>query len=194
MDKAKIKQTKVFNLSCPILLGIFMKSIHLAITLVVIIAVIIVVAALYLFYLIPSQTVQKGDVVSVFYTGSFTNGTVFNSNVGQQPFNFTAGTNETISGFDNAVLGMTLNQTKTVTIPANEAYGEINPNLIVSIPTNDFSNKTIKVGSVVTDNANGQQLQGVVLNVNATNAIVNFNSPLAGQTLVFQIKVVGIKS
>ena len=48
--------------------------------------------------------------------------------------------------------------------------------------------------AMIPTNANGQQLQGVVLNVNATNAIVNFNSPLAGQTLVFQIKVVRIKS
>ncbi len=169
-----------------------MKSIYLAIALVVII--VIIIAALYYLYLIPSQTVQKGSIVSVFYTGSFTNGTVFNSNVGQQPFNFTAGTNETILGFDNAVLGMTLNQTKTVTIPANEAYGYENPNLIVSVPLSDFGNKTINVGSVVTENANGQQVEGLVTSLNSTYAVVNFNSPLAGKTLVFTIRVIGIKN
>ena len=157
--------------------------------------IVVVVLAIALYFLFGSvQTVKNGDIVSVYYSGSFTNGTIFNSNVGSAPFNFTEGANQTILGFNNAVLGMSLNQTKTVTIPANEAYGPVDPNLIVSIPTNDFSNTTIKVGSVVTDSANGHQLQGVVVKTNATNAIVNFNPPLAGQTLVFQIKVVGIKS
>ena len=158
---------------------------------ILIIAVIIFASAYY--FLFSTPVVVKGDNISVFYTGSFTNGTVFNSNVGQQPFNFTAGTNETILGFDNAVLGMTLNQTKTVTIPANEAYGYENPNLIVSVPLSDFSNKTIHTGSIITENTNGQQVEGIVTSLNSTNAIVNFNSPLAGKTLVFTIRVVGIK-
>ncbi|MGC8479201.1 MAG: FKBP-type peptidyl-prolyl cis-trans isomerase [Candidatus Micrarchaeia archaeon] len=162
---------------------------------VTIIIILIIIAAVYFLYLVPSQTVQKGDIVSVYYTGSFTNGTIFNSNVGQQPFNFTVGSNETIVGFDNAVLGMSLNENKTVTLPPSEAYGYENPSLIVSVPLSDFGNKTISVGSVITERSTtGQQNNGVVISVNKTYAKINFNSPLAGQTLVFTIRVVGIKS
>ncbi|MEM0201536.1 MAG: peptidylprolyl isomerase [Candidatus Micrarchaeaceae archaeon] len=160
---------------------------------IIIIVVVIIITAIYLTFFSAPNVVVKGDNVSVFYTGYFTNGTVFNSNVGGSPFNFTAGSNQTIVGFDNAVLGMSLNQIKNVTIPPNEAYGEVNPNLVVVIPSNDFSNKTINVGSIITDSANGQPIQGVVLSTNSTSTVVNFNSPLAGKTLIFSIKVVNIR-
>ena len=66
----------------------------------------------------------NGDTVDVFYTGTFTNGTVFDSNVGGQPLQFTVGSGQVIPGFDQAVLGMKLKESKTVTIPANDAYGQ----------------------------------------------------------------------
>ena len=137
-----------------------------------------------------SPTVQNGDNVSVFYTGTLTNGTVFDTNVGKQPLNFTVGSGELIQGFDQGVIGMQLNQTKTITIPANQAYGEINPALIVTVPKSQFGNQSVQVGQVVST-SNGQQ--GKITAVNATNVTVDFNPPLAGQTLIFTIKVVAIK-
>ncbi len=177
-----------------------MKFAYLVIILAII--VIIAVVGLYFIYNHPTLTVQhnnstvtvqNGDNVSVFYTGSFTNGTVFNSNVGQAPFSFIVGSNQTIVGFNNAVLGMSLNQNKTVTIPPNQAYGAINQSLIVRIPISDFQNQSIKIGSIVSTSSNGQGKRGIVTFTNSTYAIVDFNSPLAGKTLVFNIRVVGIK-
>ncbi len=137
-----------------------------------------------------TTTVQPGDIISVYYTGSYTNGTVFNTNVGQQPFQFTVDANEVIPGFNQAVIGMEINQTKNVTIPVNEAYGPVNPNLILEIPTNEI-NGTVTVGEVLHGMLGGQQAEGIVTYINVTNATarVNFNSPLAGQTLIFKITV-----
>ncbi len=140
------------------------------------------------------QTVSAGDNVQVYYTGAFTNGSVFNSNVGGPLFNFTVGANGVIPGFDQAVIGMKLNQTKTVTIPVNEAYGEVDPKLIVTLPIKEFGNQTVDVGNIFTETTtSGQQIQGIVIAKNATNATLDFNPPLAGKTLVFTIKVVGIE-
>ncbi|MGC8496305.1 MAG: FKBP-type peptidyl-prolyl cis-trans isomerase [Candidatus Micrarchaeia archaeon] len=135
-------------------------------------------------------TVVNGDNVSVYYTGRFTNGTVFNTNVGGAPFNFTVGKNQVIQGFNNAVLGMKVGQNKTITIPPNEAYGEFNQSLVIPVPLKYFANTTVKVGMIVSS-PNGPQ--GEVIAVNNTTAMVNFNPPLAGKTLVFTIKLVSIK-
>ncbi len=143
-----------------------------------------------------APTVAAGETIQVYYTGTLTNGTVFDSNVGKQPLQFTVGANQVIPGFDQAVIGMRLNENRTVTIPVDEAYGQVNPALIVQVPISQFGNKTVRTDMVVSelDKQNNQQYQGIVTAVNATTATVDFNSPLAGRTLVFSIKVVGISS
>ena len=164
----------------------------------VLIVVIVVGVVYYFFSGANSLTVVEGDNVSVYYTGSFTNGTVFGSNVGQQPLQFTVGANETILGFDQAVMEMKLNQTKNVTIPVDEAYGPVNPQLIIQIPVNTIattgSNTSISVGSIITRTSNGRRYQGIVTSVNSITATVDFNPPLAGHDLVFTIKVVKIQT
>jgi len=157
-------------------------------------AIVVVLAVVYLAASgAAAQTVAAGDNISVYYTGTLTNGTVFDSNVGKQPLVFTVGAGQMIPGFDQGVVGMKLNEPKTITIPANEAYGEVNPQLIITAPLSQFGNQTPSVGMIVTTVSNGQQIQGMVTAVNATNATVDFNPPLAGQTLIFNITVVKIQ-
>lgn len=140
-------------------------------------------------------TVAIGDTVRVNYTGSFTNGTIFGSSAGSGPLNFTVGAGQVISGFNNAVIGMKVGETKNITLPANEAYGEINPDLIVSVPRSSFGNtsNSISVGMQVTESSNGQEIPGVVTAFNSTNVTVDFNPALAGKTLVFKITILGIE-
>jgi FKBP-type peptidyl-prolyl cis-trans isomerase 2 len=169
------------------------KSVFIAIAVILIVGVVYLVTGGVLANALTATTVQSGDTVGVYYIGSFTNGTVFNSNVGQSPFNFTVGANEVIPGFNQAVIGMKINQTKNVTIPVNEAYGYVNPNLILEIPPNDI-NGTITVGETLHGTLGGHAASGIVTFVNVTNATarVDFNSPLAGHVLVFKITVVSI--
>jgi len=141
-----------------------------------------------------ASTVAAGDTVQVYYTGTFTNGTVFDSNIGGNVLQFTAGANQVIPGFDQGVMGMALDENRTLSIPANEAYGQVNPSLIIQVPLAQFGNQTVREGESITEtsSANGQQYRGTVTALNATTATVDFNSPLAGRTLIFRIKVVGI--
>ncbi len=157
-----------------------------------IIAVVIIIGAAYALTS-SSPTVVAGDNVSVYYKGSFTNGTVFNNNFNSTPLTFIAGSNSLIPGFSNAVIGMKLNQTKTITLPVNEAYGPVNPSLFVSVPISVFGNQSnsLKVGGLVSSSTGST---GVIEAINATNVTVNFNPPLAGKALVFEIKVVKIRS
>ncbi|MDE1858983.1 MAG: peptidylprolyl isomerase [Candidatus Micrarchaeota archaeon] len=161
---------------------------------VIIVVIILAIAGSALVLSQSSPSVAAGDNISVYYTGQFTNGSTFGSNVGGQPLTFKVGAGQVIPGFDNGVIGMKLNETKTLTIPANQAYGDINPSLFVNVPKTNFGNKTVQDGMTVTEvSQNGTPFQGTVAAVNATTVVVNFNPPLAGHTLVFTIKVVKIQ-
>jgi FKBP-type peptidyl-prolyl cis-trans isomerase 2 len=163
---------------------------------IAIIAIILIIAVVGVIYLVTNSSaapvVANGDTVSVYYTGTLTNGTVFDSNVGKEPLQFTVGANQVIAGFDQAVIGMKVNQSKTVTIPANEAYGPVDQRLIVKVPLTEFGNNTVNVGMNITESQNGQNFEGVVTAVNSTTATVDFNPKLAGQTLIFDIKIAAI--
>ncbi len=165
--------------------GFKMKPVYAA---AIVLAVIVIISVAYLVGA-SVPVVAAGDNVSVYYTGSYTNGTVFNSNVGLQPLQFIAGSNQLILGFSNGVIGMKLNQTKNITIPENEAYGPVDPSLIIDVPLSEFGNQSVSVGEYLSSNSGSR---GVIEAVNSTYVKVNFNNPLAGKTLVFQIKVVSI--
>jgi peptidylprolyl isomerase len=141
----------------------------------------------------PVPVVGVGDTVKINYTGTFTNGTVFDSNIGKQPLVFTVGSGQVIPGLDNGVIGMKLGEEKILTIPANEAYGPINSTLITQIPRSALGNQTVQVGMGIGGTSGGKQEQGTVTAVNATYLTVDFNPPLAGDTLIFNVTVVGIQ-
>ncbi len=151
-----------------------------------------VLFGIYFAFSVP-PVVAVGDNVSVYYTGTFPNGTIFDSNVGRQPLQFTAGSRQLIRGFDQAVVGMKLDQTKNITLTPDQAYGQYNASLIVSIPRSTFKNQTPTLGMTVVQVSGNLQRRGLIILLNATNVTVNFNPPLAGQTLIFQIKVVQIQ-
>lgn len=163
----------------------------------VFIAAIVALAVLGAIYTTVSSasvpTVGIGDTIEVNYTGTFTNGTVFGSNAGQPPLKFTVGAGQVIPGFDNGVVGMRLGEERTVTVQPNEAYGQINASLIVKVPMSSFGNRTVQIGMTVGENVNGRLIQGTITAANATTATVDFNPPLAGKTLVFRIRVIGIQ-
>ncbi|MGC8533829.1 MAG: FKBP-type peptidyl-prolyl cis-trans isomerase [Candidatus Parvarchaeum sp.] len=167
---------------------IHFKRIHIAIAIVAVIAVLSAS-----FYLLSnyntSISVKNGDNVSVYYSLWLSNGTLLQSNFNSKTFSFVAGSSQVIKGFSNAVIGMKVGQIKNVTLQPSEAYGYVNNSLIVAVPRTDFGNSSIAVGEQVYTK-NGEA--GVITALNSTNVTVDFNSPLAGKTLIFEIKVVKI--
>lgn len=96
------------------------------------------------------RTVETGDTVSVWYVGSFTNGEIFDTNIPEivaesgvgnpdgRPLTFRVGARQMIPGFDAAVVGMREGQTKTVTIPPDQAYGNYQADLVMTYDDNEF--------------------------------------------------------
>jgi len=141
-----------------------------------------------------AETVEVGDTVAVNYKGTLTNGQEFDSSLqpGRTPLEFTVGDGNMIAGFDDAVRGMKLNEEKTVTLPPEKAYGFEQPDLIVQVPREMLSGVP-EEQLVVGTELRGPMGRGVITKVDTNNVTINFNHELAGQTLVFWIKVVEIK-
>jgi len=138
--------------------------------------------------------VKKGDKVKIEYTGTLTDGTIFDTSEGRDPLEFEAGSGVVIPGFDKAIIGMKKGEEKDIEIPCKEAYGEPNPNMVQEIPRDKLpKEQEPKEGMMIGIGLpNGQQLPAKISKVTKTVVTLDLNHPLAGKDLNFHIKVVGI--
>lgn len=143
------------------------------------------------------ETVQEGDTITVEYEGRLEDGTVFDSSdKHEEPLQFTVGEGKIIKGFDQAVVGMKVGEKKEVTVPPDQAYGQHNPELVRDLPKNVFpEDQEIQRGMVfMMSLPDGRQVPVRIAEVGDEQVKVDLNSPLAGKTLTFTIKVVSIAS
>jgi len=136
-----------------------------------------------------------GDTVSVHYTGTLADGTEFDSSRDRDPLRFTLGAGQMIPGFEDAVYAMKVGETKTVTIPAAQAYGEREEDLIIEMDRDQLAGDTDpQVGQTVgITYTNGQQGTATVTEVTETTITLDANLPLAGEDLTFEIKLVKVE-
>lgn len=139
--------------------------------------------------------VSEGDTVQVHYTGRLEDGTVFDSSKEREPLEFTVDTGQIIPGFEEAVKGMEVDEEKTITIAAKDAYGERQDSRVQqysrdSLPDNFEPEK----GQVLAmRDQNGQELPVTIVDLDDESVTVDLNHPLAGHELTFDIQVVEIK-
>lgn len=141
--------------------------------------------------------VQEGDTITVEYEGRLEDGTVFDSSdKHEEPLQFTVGEGKIIKGFDQAVVGMKVGEEKEVTVPPEQAYGKHNPELVRDLPRNVFpEDQEIQRGMVfMMSLPDGRQVPVRIAEVADETVKVDLNSPLAGKTLTFSIKIVSIAS
>lgn len=141
------------------------------------------------------EPVQTGDTVKVDYTLTISDGTVLDSSVDRgEPLEFTLGQNQVIVGFDKAVIGMKVGQSKKVTIPVDEAYGPRRDDLIIKVNRSELpQTKEPKVGENLQAVApDGTYVLYPILAVDEKTVTVDTNPPLAGKDLTFEIKLVAI--
>jgi peptidylprolyl isomerase len=141
------------------------------------------------------QQVKKGDTIKVHYHGKLTDGTTFDSSAGREPLEFEVGGGMVIGGFDNGVMGMTIGEKKTIEIPADEAYGQKQEEMIMEFPKDRFPEDMVpEVGMQLNmSNGSGQNFPVVIVDVQEAVVILDANHPLAGQDLIFDLELVEIK-
>ncbi|MBO9594614.1 peptidylprolyl isomerase [Niabella pedocola] len=141
------------------------------------------------------QQAKKGDKVKVHYHGKLTTGETFDSSEGRDPLPFEIGSGMVIKGFDDGVTGMAVGDKKTITIPAEEAYGAVNPDMIIEMPKDRLpQDMEVEVGMpLVMSDPQGQQFQVTVKEITDDKIVLDANHPLAGKDLVFDLELVEIE-
>ena len=145
------------------------------------------------------MSIKKDDKVAIEYEGRFDNGEVFDTSQHEghsHPLIFTVGSGQVIEGFDQAVIGMKQGEEKEATIAPKEAYGEYDERLKQDVPKSEFKlprNQQPQVGmTMMMQSPQGYRVPVYVTAVEGNTVTIDLNHPLAGKTLIFKFKVVGI--
>lgn len=141
-------------------------------------------------------SVKKGDAVKVNYTGTLADGKVFDTTEGKTPFEFIVGSDKVISGFSDAFISMQTGETKTVTIPDDQAYGPYYDDLTKTIERSLFPDggASLKVGQPYPMMHNdGTPVVVKIKELTDENVTIDANHPMAGKDLTFKLELLEIK-
>ena len=138
--------------------------------------------------------VKEGDTVRIHYTGTLTDGETFDSSEGRDPLEFQVGSGQIIPDLDQALPGMTVGDKKTVEVPADQAYGQPDPNAQQAVPRADIPEDIpLDLGTQLqVQTPQGQVMPVTVVDVTDEQVTLDANHPLAGKDLTFAIELVEI--
>jgi FKBP-type peptidyl-prolyl cis-trans isomerase 2 len=136
--------------------------------------------------------VKNCDFVQLHYTGSLEDGTVFDTSLDREPLEFQVGGGGIIAGFNDAVINMEVDTEKDVSLAPDQAYGDLRDDLKREFPKSMLGDHQIEVGQELKFASPHGPVTGKVLDIEPDKFVVDFNHPLAGKTLLFKIKLVGI--
>lgn len=136
--------------------------------------------------------IQNGKRVKIDYT-LYVNGEVFDSSKGGEPLEYVHGSGQIIPGLERSLEGLKPGEERKVHVGPDDAYGPIHPQAIVQVPREQIQDGNVEAGMILSArNADGQTMQGVVTEVNEDSVTVDFNHPLAGKELYFEITIVEV--
>lgn len=140
------------------------------------------------------SAVKSGDNVSIHYTGTLADGSVFDSSEGRDPLQFEVGSGQIIPGLDKALPGMAVGEKKQVEVPADEAYGQPMEEACQAVPREQIpADIPLELGArLQMQTADGQAVPVVVTELSDDSVTLDANHPLAGQDLTFDIELVAI--
>ena len=139
--------------------------------------------------------IREGSQVALEYTLSDDAGTVIESNKGKQPMSYIHGKSQIIPGLEKELSGMKVGEEKKIQVKPEDGYGPVNPDAFQEVPKDKLPPEALKVGTMLM--AQGPQGQGIPVRVHEikdTTVIMDFNHPMAGKTLSFDVKISEIKT
>jgi FKBP-type peptidyl-prolyl cis-trans isomerase SlyD len=140
------------------------------------------------------MTVTSGEKIAIEYTLTLENKEVVDTNVGREPLTFEQGSHQIIAGLEKAIEGMKVGENRKVTIKPEDAYGPVVKEAVIEVNKDKLPPDALKVDAQVQAKGPGEQvLIGRVTEIKGDKAVVDFNHPMAGKTLFFDVKVLTIE-
>ena len=143
-----------------------------------------------------SQVVADDMVVRIDYTLTLANGEVYDSSDETGPLEYIQGQGHIISGLEEALTGMAVGEEKDVVVTPDVGYGEYDPEAVQSLPLDVFPpDMELEPGMAIDlyDEDADEEVEAYVAEVEEDSVLVDFNHPLAGETLNFHVKVIGVR-
>jgi len=136
-------------------------------------------------------------VVGMHYTLTLDDGEVIDSSAEGDPLQFLQGFGQIIPGLEKELYGMAIGDNKKVVVPAAEAYGEIDPDAFQVVPRSIFPEDLALeegMGLRMRDQESGQLIETYVAEIRPNEVLLDFNHPLAGEVLTFQIEIASLRA
>jgi FKBP-type peptidyl-prolyl cis-trans isomerase SlyD len=138
--------------------------------------------------------ITDGSRVSIEYTLTVDDGSVADSNVGEEPLIYEQGQQEILPALERALIGLAVGDTKEVTLEPDEGYGLVDDALFETVPSHLVPENGRVVGAYLVAQAKtGERRQVRVAEVNGDEIVIDLNHPLAGQTLHFAVRIVSVE-
>ncbi len=139
-------------------------------------------------------TVQDGQVVSMEYS-LHVDGELIDTSAGREPLEFLQGAGNIIPGLEDELYGMEIGEAKNVIVAAEDGYGELDPDAFIDVPREQFPAEIpLEVGvELQLQDESGHPMMARIESVDDDNVRLDFNHPLAGKELVFDVKIVGLR-
>jgi len=143
-----------------------------------------------------SVIINQDSQVSLHYRISLPDGTELESSFGDEELTFTMGENTLTEGMELCLLNLSAGDKQTITLTPEQTYGQRDPDNIHELNTADFPNeiKPEKGQVIAFDTPAGDDINGVIVEVNADKVAVDFNHPLAGNNLVFEVEILQVNN
>ena len=139
------------------------------------------------------MAIKINQMVEMFYELKIEN-EIIDSNVEKEPITFSYGSGQIISGLESRIIDMNEGETRTIKVPANEAYGEYDETLTQIAPIEDFEGINLEIGMTLEgEDENNEILRATVIDVTKEDVTVDYNHPLAGCELEFKVIIKSIK-
>ncbi len=142
------------------------------------------------------MNIENGQRVSLHYTGRLTDGTVFDSSIERgRPLHFVVGAGVVLPDFEKAVCTMQIGEKKTFDLTSEQAYGPYHKEAIQEMPKERFGDDLdLTEGTMLSGTApNGQPIQAKILGVKEDVVTLDFNHPLAGKDINFEVELLSIE-
>jgi len=137
------------------------------------------------------MAIENNSYVKIHYTGKLSDDSVFDTSAGKEPLEFVMGIGMIIPGLEKGLVGMNTGDKKTVEIKSEEAYGPVHEQAIQEVPKDQFpADIELKVGMQLAAQGPQGAIPVVIKEIKEEAIIVDFNHPLAGKDLTFEVEVV----
>ncbi|MBL6895351.1 MAG: peptidylprolyl isomerase [Porticoccaceae bacterium] len=136
--------------------------------------------------------IQTGTSVTLHFSLALENGHIVDSNFEGNPATFSVGDGNLLPGFESSLLGLEVGDEREFIIPPENAFGQHNTQNVQSVDRGNFDESDLEIGSILSFQNGDGELPGVIIALEENLVMVDFNHPLSGKNIIFQVKIVEI--